>query len=88
MTETTPTRKPKTPPDPEFSAMRRILAILKPLPVPARRRVLEYAAQRIETDPPAPTRPPGFPLPPGGGPAAGTEPLFHQAAVAAGGLLG
>jgi len=93
MAETTPTPRPKTKPDPEFSAMRRILGILRPLSVPARRRVLAYAAERVETDPPAgPKTDPGGPLQGSVGSASWnpprTEPLLAHAAQAAGGLLG
>ncbi len=35
-------------PDPEFHAMRRIVQILEPLDIAARRRVLAFAASRSE----------------------------------------
>ena len=42
------TPKPRAKPDPELSAMRRILAILEELPVSARRRVAAFVISRAE----------------------------------------
>lgn len=52
MTTETPTKpqRPKTKPDPELSAVRRITAVLSKLPVGARQRVLRFAFERVESD--------------------------------------
>lgn len=44
------TQRPKTKPDPELSAVRRITAVLAKLPVGARQRVLRFAFERVESD--------------------------------------
>ena len=52
MTTETPTKpqRPRTKPDPELSAVRRVTQILEKLPHGSRQRVLRFAAERVESD--------------------------------------